>query len=140
MNFCTSCGTKLKPEWNICPNCMENLKVTVNAPQTNKQINQIINRNRKYNYGTVSLIFSILALLVLLFSVFLLLPLNFLGYSSFLYYWSFIFSPIAIYLGKIGMRYDLNPTIAKTGYILGLIVLSCCIIYFFIALGWGGCC
>jgi len=143
MPFCIKCGTNLKPEWSTCPNCGQNLKFTVNAPQKNRQTNQIIYANRKYSYGRVALIFSILALFFFPFAIFLSLPVYFWSYWFYLYLGSFIFSTIAIILGKNGMKFDLNPSIAKKGYILGLVGLGSCIILFFIILASmsiGGCC
>lgn len=136
MTFCIKCGTALKLEWNTCPICGQNLKLAVVTPHTIQQTIQSITTNRQNLIGIIALIFGILALSLLV--IFLLLFIFF-----FLYIGSFIFSLIAIIIGKKGMEIDNNPSIAKRGHDLGIVGLSGCFILIITIISlWSisGCC
>ena len=110
--FCPECGAVIEEDWNRCPEC----ELDLNAQQLdeNSQYTLLPPKNPQlptYTYkaptkssngfGTISLIVAII------------------GCFCFAY----VFGPIAMILGGIGISKDDSPSKAKAGLVFGIFVL-----------------
>lgn len=131
MNYCPSCGTKVEPDWNICPDCGYNLKaergdylqpqppqitqtpqITAPAPQYQ------LPKQPYYAGGGQQNIFGIISVV-----------LGILGLCIFFYGIGFAFGIIAIVLGIVGQGKDDNPSMAAGGLVLGIIDIVCGLVF-----------
>ncbi|MBD3255741.1 MAG: zinc-ribbon domain-containing protein [Candidatus Lokiarchaeota archaeon] len=129
--FCSNCGEKVDPSWNVCPSCGETLKDEEEVeyrprptPQPTPQgIQQPVPRPVPQPYtqsyrkstgntnGMLSIIFGIIGLCCC----------------------AIVLGPLAIYFGNKGTKTDDNPSLGQIGMVLGIIDIVCCCILYFVA-------
>ena len=130
MNYCPSCGTKVEPDWNICPDCGYNLKsergdyhqpqpsYITQPPQMTQPTPQYQPPKQPYYAGGQQNVYGIIAIVF-----------GILGLCIFFYGIGFVFGIIAIILGGIGQGKDDNPSMAVGGVVLGIIDIVCGLIF-----------
>ena len=116
LQFCGNCGTKLDPSWNVCTECGTPVggEVAHQPPPGRPHPQEVIYKKESKTFGSLALAFGII---------------------SFCCCCGFIFGPLAILFGILGLFKDDNRTLAIIGLVFGIIGAICGFIFFFLFFG-----
>jgi len=115
MDFCNSCGIKIEPHWEICPNCGTILIAKGDTLQTDKLPSRAPSRSTKNLGGSIAVVSGLLTFIL------------FQLYSTFRHVYEFFIVPpltgsfIAIICGILGIKFDKDTTMGKLGLALGIL-------------------
>ncbi|MBY9008994.1 MAG: hypothetical protein KGD74_03910 [Candidatus Lokiarchaeota archaeon] len=115
LQFCGNCGTKLDPSWSVCPECGSPVgEEGTYQPPPVQQYPQEVKAKVSKTFGSLALAFGIISLCCCC---------------------GFIFGPLAILFGMLGLFKDDDRSLSIVGLVFGIIGSVCGFIFLFWFLG-----
>ena len=112
LQFCGNCGTKLNSSWSVCPECGSPLGGEATyQPSPGRPYPQEVRAKPKKTFGSLSLAFGII---------------------SFCCCCGFVFGPLAILFGMLGLFKDDDRSLSIIGLVFGIIGAICGFVFLLI--------